>query len=183
MLITLPIRFYYFNDQELHCYNTKTGEDTLIVKDFQDETDGSKNIIDDSWYDAGSDCVYINLRFSGMNKIYQLTPGHKLNLMIALTGDMRDKLVEVTDDYVYLNGFPDDNFGKFKIPGVEEDSRLTAYYSLGFKPWKFTKKSLESLKKPDIDFYAITAPGVNVRAYGDSNAPRLGYFKFRHEEE
>lgn len=44
---------------------------------------------------------------------------------------------------------------------------------------------MESLKKPNLSFYSITAPGVNVRCYRDPKAPRLGYFKTRpgYEEE
>lgn len=179
MLITVPGRFYYFDEDELHCYNTKSGEDALIVKNFTYETGSSKYRIVDVWHDAATDRVYMNLDQSGtqiQNKlIYQLTPDYSMEEIIALTGDIGDVLVDVTDDYVCLNGFIEN----CKIPGIGEEGSIYEFFTKGFKPWKMTKNSLNILKKPEIDFYAITTSGVNVRSYGDSKAPRIGHFKAR----
>ena len=185
MLINIPGRFYYFEEDELHCYNSQSREDALITKDFMYETGSSKYRITDVWHDATTNNVYINLDQSGtqiQNKyIYQLAPDYSMEEIIGLTGDISDVLVDVTDDYVCLNGYIEDS----KIPGITGDGRIYEFYTKGFKPWKMTKRSLDLLKKPDVSFYTVTTPGVNVRSYGDSKAPRIGYFKARQgwEEE
>lgn len=182
ILIKVPNRFYYFDDYDLHCYNTKNGTDTHI-NDFE----GSRARTD-AWYDPISDCVFFILDTSGTmisNKwIYRLTDNNILEEIIELTESPEGLEVKVSDDYVYLKGYVDECI-PYRVPGAVKNNYLSACYSLGMFPWKMSKSSLDLLRKPDVSFYMVNSPGVNVRTYGSSENPRLGYFKTRpgYEEE
>lgn len=176
ILIKLHNRFYYIDEYNLHCYNTQRGEDTDL------EHLGIKDRIKSIWYDKDSDCLYFLFDEGGMKiaseTLFRVSNDNKLTSMVTLTGDLDEVTTEVTEDYVYLKGFVDEYFA-VNIPGIKTGQPFEGFYTTTMKPWTLTKHSLETLKKPEMIFYSITAPGVNVRTYGDSKAPRLGYFKPR----
>lgn len=171
-LITLQNRFYYFDGDELHCYNTKTGEDTNIEDYFIPSYRTAAK-----WYDSASDCVFITAHEGGtigdVQTVYRLSKDNTLKSVISLSEGEFDMNVEPDGDSVHIYGYVDSNEG---IPGIKEGEYMNQHFSLGLKPWKFSKQSLDAIKKPDLKFYAITAPGVNIRSYGDPKAPKLGHF-------
>lgn len=108
-LITIPGRVYYFDNGELHCYDTKRGEDIQI--DGYDGV-GSTWGIYIPWYDSASDCVFFVENAGGMEiasqTVYQVSNTHKALPMITLTGGYDDVDIDVTDDYIYLKGWVDE---------------------------------------------------------------------------
>lgn len=183
MLVKLPNRFYYFDGYDLHCYDTKSGLDTHI-----DDYAAGRGRTQDVWYDPVSDCVFLVEDGSGMLisnlYLYRLAVNNELKTMIALTGGRGEIRIDVTDDYVYLDGWVDE-YEPLNLSGAIKGTPFSGYYTKDMKPWRMTKHSLDMLKKPDVSFLAVTSPGVNVRSYGYTGAPRLGYFKPRpgYEEE
>lgn len=174
-LLTVPGRIYYFDNDQLHCYNTQSGEDTHISDYYAGAWRTMK-----SWHDKDSDCVFLVENGGGnavdFKTIYQLSNTNELKPLVTLTGLVGETDIDVNDDYIYLDGLVSET-DPVNLPRVEKGMQLSDYFSKGMKPWRFTKNSFDLLKKPKVNFFKLTAPGVNVRVICEPKASRLGYYK------
>lgn len=140
MLISVPGRFYYFdNDNNFHCYNKSTSEDTLI--EYFNRFNGFGGV-SDAWYDSSSDCVYFIEWSRGLEletvTVYKLPLTNDPMAMLEVEGMVGDVDYKVTDDYVYFKGYVNED-SDVNIPGVRKGEKLDKKFNKALKPLTSTK--------------------------------------------
>lgn len=176
-ILQAPGRFYYCgNDSYLHCYDTNEGTDTKFDNLY---IHAPFAFILDNWYDSSSDCVYLIQLDRGTQcgtlTVNKIDSDQNVTPLISLDGPHSDLIWEVTDDYVYLQGTVAE-YNPINIPDIEGNQAFSGFFSKDMKPWKFSLQSMETLKIPELNFYSVTTPGVNVIDCLNENTPRLGYY-------
>lgn len=140
MLISVPGRFYYFDDDDnLHCYNKNTSEDTQI--EYFNRFNGFGGV-SDAWYESNSDCVYFiewsrGLEFESVT-VYKLPQNNNPMAMLEVDGIVGDVDYKVADAYVYFKGYVNEE-SDVNIPGVRKGEKLNKKFTKDLKPLTSTK--------------------------------------------